>query len=308
MRDEKILITGPAGQVAFPIARELAKTNDVWGIARFGKPEDRERVEAVGVTCVTLDMGRDSFEVLPDDFTYVLNLAIGNSWAPDFERDLAVNVEGAGLLMAHCKNAKAFLQCSSGAVYALVPNEAFKETDPLGDNHRGISPTYSVCKIASESMARFGARQWHLPTVIPRLSVPYGANGGWPSIHLEMMLASQDIAVGPGARHVYNPIHEDDLIAQIPRLLKIAAVPAVTVNWGGSDQVSVEEWCAYLSELTGLDRKIVHDENMLRSIGMDTTRMHELIGKTTVKWKDGFRRMVEARHPELLARRSSAAR
>ena len=36
MRGEKILITGPAGQVAFPVARELAKTNDVWGIARFG--------------------------------------------------------------------------------------------------------------------------------------------------------------------------------------------------------------------------------------------------------------------------------
>ena len=66
MRGEKILITGPAGQVAFPIARELAKTNDVWGITRFGKPEDRERVEALGVTCVTLDMGRDSFDVLPE--------------------------------------------------------------------------------------------------------------------------------------------------------------------------------------------------------------------------------------------------
>ena len=78
----------------------------------------------------------------------------------------------------------------------------------------------------------------------------------------------------------------------------------MTVNWGGSDQASVEEWCAYLSELTGLDRKIVLDENMLHSVGIDTTKMHELVGKTTVKWKDGFRRMVEARHPELLARHS----
>jgi len=302
MRDEKVLITGPAGQVAFPITKELAKTNDVWGIARFGKPADRERVEALGVTCVTLDMGRDSFDALPDDFTYVLNMAVVHSWTPDFDRDLAVNVEGVGLLMAHCRNAKAFLQCSSGAVYEAVANDAFKETDPLGDSHRGILPTYSICKIASESMARFGARQWNLPTVIPRLSVPYGANGGWPAAHLEMMLAGQDIAVGPGARHVYNPIHEDDLVAHIPRLLEIASVPAVTVNWGGSDQASVEEWCAYLSELTGLDHTIVLDENMLRSVGIDTTKMHALVGETTVKWKDGFRKMVEARHPELLAR------
>jgi len=28
--------------------------------------------------------------------------------------------------------------------------------------------------------------------------------------------------------------------------------------------------------------------------------MHELVGPTTVAWKDGMRRMVESRHPELL--------
>lgn len=53
MQDEKILITGPAGKVACPVAQALAKNNQVWGIARFGKPEDRERVEAVGVKCLT---------------------------------------------------------------------------------------------------------------------------------------------------------------------------------------------------------------------------------------------------------------
>ncbi len=301
MQDEKILITGPAGQVAFPVTRALAQQNEVWGIARFGKPEDRERVEALGVKCVTLDMGRDAFDVLPDDFTYVLNFAVVHSWTPDFDHDLAVNVEGAGLLMAHCNKAKAFLQCSSTAVYEAVANDGFKETDPLGDNHRGMLPTYSISKIASESMARFGARHWNMPTVIARLNVPYGANGGWPAMHLEMMRAGQDIAVGPGSSHVYNPIHEDDVVAQVPRLLDIADVPAVTVNWGGSDQASIEEWCGYLGELTGLAYNIVCDENMLQSVGIDTTKMHTLIGKTSVKWKDGFRRMVEARHPELLS-------
>ena len=131
-------------------------------------------------------------------------------------------------------------------------------------------------------MARYGARQWNLPTVIARLNVPYGANGGWPSMHLEMMLAGQPIAVGPGERHVYNPIHEDDVIAQVPRLLAAADVPAVTVNWGGSETASIEEWCAWLTELTGVDHEIVFHPDMLQSIGMDTTRMHELIGRTTV--------------------------
>ena len=35
----------------------------------------------------------------------------------------------------------------------------------------------------------------------------------------------------------------------------------------------------------------------------DTTRMSELIGNTMVPWREGMRRMVESRHPELLPTR-----
>ena len=47
---EKILITGPAGQIAFPLARYLAADNEVWGIARFSEAGSREKVDALGVT------------------------------------------------------------------------------------------------------------------------------------------------------------------------------------------------------------------------------------------------------------------
>jgi hypothetical protein len=33
LRGEKILVTGPAGQIAFPLASRLAGDNEVWGIA-----------------------------------------------------------------------------------------------------------------------------------------------------------------------------------------------------------------------------------------------------------------------------------
>jgi hypothetical protein len=33
---------------------------------------------------------------------------------------------------------------------------------------------------------------------------------------------------------------------------------------------------------------------------MDLTRMHECLGRTTVPWRDGFRRMVGAFDPTLL--------
>ncbi len=298
LRDEKILITGPTSQVAFPLARELARHNQVYGLARFGQEADRERLAQVGVTCVKADMAETTFADLPADFTYVLNFAVVKTGG--FEYDLAANVESVGRLMQHCRRAKAFLHCSSGAVYLPAGHKPLGESDALGDSHRMLFPTYSISKIAAESMVRFGARQWNLPAVIARLSVPYGDNGGWPWFHLMMLRAGQPIPLHPGRPNVFNPIHENDYIAHVPRLLAIAAVPAVTINWGGSEPVSVEEWCGHLGRLTGLEVTLKETERAIPSLPMDLTRMHAHVGRTTMSWREGLRRMVAAFDPQLL--------
>jgi UDP-glucuronate 4-epimerase len=296
----KILMTGTTGQVGFPLAVSLTRDNEVWAAARFSDPSSRERHEAAGMRCVTVDLAADDLGALPDDFDYVLNLAVSHGGVGDFDRDLALNAEASGLLMHHARKAKAFLHCSSTAVYAPKGHAPLKETDPLGDNHRVILPTYSLCKIAGEAVVRTAARQLDLPTTIARLNVPYGDNGGWPAFHLEMMLAGQPVPVHSDAPSLYNPIHDDDIAAQVPALLAAADVPATIVNWGGNEAVSIEEWCAYLGELTGLAGNTVETDQTLESVTIDTTRMHELVGKTAVDWRDGFRQMVAARHPELL--------
>ena len=298
LRNEKILITGPTSQVGFPVARELAKLNQVVGLARFSRSEDQDRLKLLGVECVKADLAEDSLGQLPDDFTYVLNFAVVKSG--DFEYDLAANAEGAGRLMSHCRKARGFLHCSSAAVYEYAGSRPLKETDPLGDNHRVLFPTYSISKIAAESVVRLAAREWGVPTTIARFSVPYGDNGGWPWFHLLMMNGGQTIPLHPDQPNLYNPIHEDDYIEHIPRLLEIASVPATTVNWGGSDAVSIEEWCGYLGELTGLEPRFQTTEKTLGSLTLDLTRMHHHLGRTRVHWRDGIRRMVEARNPELL--------
>ena len=295
----KILITGPTGQVGEPVARALAAENQVWGMARFGDPEARRRLEEAGVRTVAANLLTGDFAELPEDFDHVLHFAVVKSWSDlGFDRDLAANVEGLGLLMSHCRNARSFLHCSSTAVYQPNGRHPFAEGDPLGDHHRSLMPTYSICKIAAEAMARFGARQWGLPTTVARLNVPYGDNGGWPAFHLEMLMAGDAIPVHPDGSF-YNPIHEDDIVATVPKLLDAAAVPATIVNWAGGQTVSVAEWCAELARLTGLESKFVDDPNALASVAVDTTRMHELIGLTSVDWRDGLRRMVATRHPEL---------
>jgi nucleoside-diphosphate-sugar epimerase len=296
---QKIVITGPTGQVAKPLALALAKNNEVTAIARFSNAAARADLEAGGVSCATVDLATGDFSAVSGDVDYVINMAVAKT--KSFDDDLAANVEGLGMLMYHFRHAKAFLHCSSTAVYQANGHRAFKEDDELGDNHRVMSfmPTYSITKIAAEAMARFGARQYDLPTVIARLNVPYGDNGGWPWMHLEQVLAGQQIAVHTDEPSSYNPIHEDDIIRMVPALLGIASVPATIVNWGGNDAVSIEEWSRYLGQLVGKEAQFVQTDQALESVMVDLTKLHQLVGPTEVNWKDGFRRMTAHFHPEL---------
>jgi nucleoside-diphosphate-sugar epimerase len=74
---KKILVTGPAGQIAEPICRTLAEANQICGIARFSEPGSRERVEAIGVTTREVDLATGAFGDLPNDFDYLLHF-----WRP----------------------------------------------------------------------------------------------------------------------------------------------------------------------------------------------------------------------------------
>ena len=295
----RYLVTGVTSEVARPVAEALAKEHDVIGAARFRDEGARDPLHAAGIRTARMDIVAGDLSDLPAEVDYVLHFAVVKSqkWGVDLDG----NVGGTALLMERFADARAFLHCSSTAVYQPDGHTAFNEDSPLGDSHRNYYlPTYSISKIGAEAVARHGARRWNLPTTIARLNVPYGDGGGWPMFHLAMMEAGQPVAVHADAPNQFHPIHSDDIVAMVPKLLEVASVPATVVNWGGDERVSVEEWCAYLGELTGLAARCEPSEQSLASVCLDLTRMHELIGHTTVPWQEGFRRMVAAQRPDLL--------
>lgn len=288
----RVLVTGATGQVALPVALALAGRNDVIAVARFTDQAARVRLETAGVTCVPTDLARGELDGVPSDVDYVCNFAVvkSNKW----DLDLAGNAEAAGLLLAHCREARAFLHCSSTGVYEAQGGTPQRESDPLGDNHRVMMPTYSICKIAAEAVVRATCRIVGVPTVIARLNVPYGDNGGWPAFHLAMIQAGQAVPVHPNGPSRFNPIHEDDIIATLPRMLAAASVPATIVNWGGDEESSIEEWSEYLAGLAGCEVRFEVTEQTIGGIPTDNTLRRELVGSTTVGWKDGMRRMYES--------------
>jgi nucleoside-diphosphate-sugar epimerase len=172
LHGKRILLAGATSSVGEPVAKALAGDNEVIAVARFSNPKALRRLEAAGVECMTFDLaaGTGGFAALPDGVDYVMNFAVAQT--ADWDAAITANAEGVGLLMQRYAAAAAYLHCSSTAVLQHAGPSPRKESDPLGDNHRGIMETYSITKIAAEAVARTMARALGLPTTIARLNVP----------------------------------------------------------------------------------------------------------------------------------------
>ncbi|KUH64957.1 epimerase [Mycolicibacterium novocastrense] len=296
---ERVLITGPAGRIAYGVAKSLAKDNEVWGIARFSDTAAREEVEALGLTTRSIDLGVGDFVDLPTNFTYLLHIAA--DFGEDYEQGLRVNAEGTGLLLSHCRDVKAALVMSTVTVYKPHPDpwHAFREDDPIGDAGLPSPQPYSIVKIAEEAVARYCAREFGIPTVIARMGSAYGERGGLPLWHLQAIAEGRPV-VARWDPLPYSPIHYDDINAQIPALLDAASVPATIVNFAGDTPVSVQQWCAYFGELIGVSPQVDVQPVPGASVGSvgDHTKRTSITGPCTVDWREGFRAMAAHHYPD----------
>ena len=296
LQDQTVIVTGVTGQVAESVATALADSNRVVGLARFNDAAARERLEAAGVRCVPTDLVAADFADVPVGVDALLNFAVVKTQRWDL--DLRANAEGIGLLMDHVRPGRV-LHCSSTGVYDPAGATVLDESAPLGDNHRPIMPTYSIAKIAAEEVVRTICRLHGIPTTIARLNVPYGVGPdgsarGWPAFHLAMMQAGMAVPVHPDRPNLFNPIDLADIAGTVPALLAASTVPATIVNWGGSEQVSLEEWCEVLGERCGYEVAFEETEHTIGGVTVDTSRMQEITGPTTVAWRDGFAALADA--------------
>ena len=293
---EKILITGATGKIAFPIARALARKNEVWGAARLRKPDDRDKLTAAAIRPLQLDVSNGDFSSVPDNFSYVFHAAVdpGNG---EWRGCLQTNAHNSGALLHHCRKAKGFVYCSSGSIYQYQGQRPLTEADGPGVPLRA---NYSFSKIAGEALCAWVATQFHIPLTIIRICSTYGPEGGAPADRLETMLQGKPIRLHPDKPNNYNPIYEDDYVELGIRAMEVAALSPVVVNWAGSETVSAEDYCAYMGQLVGVAPTFEYTPAAHTPLWPDVTYMHEILGRTKVHWRDGFRRMIEARHPELL--------
>jgi UDP-glucuronate 4-epimerase len=292
---QKVLITGATGKIAFPIARALSQRNEVWGAARMKNDADGDRLVTAGIKPVALDMSTGDFSGLPDDFDYAFHAAV-DTGAGNWTTCVTTNAHNSGALLHHCRRAKGFVFCSTGSVYGYRGQRPLRETDPPGVPLR---PNYSFSKIAAEAVCTWIATQHLIPLTIIRICSTYGPEGGAPADRLDAILARRPIRLHPDKPNNYNPIYEDDYVHLGIRAMEVAATPPVVVNWAGSETVSAEDYCTYMGELVGVEPVFEYTPDAHTPLWPDVTRMHEILGSTKVPWREGFRRMIAARHPEI---------
>ncbi len=298
LEGKTILVTGPAGQIAFPLASRLAIDNEVWGIARFSDPATRERCNEAGIKTAAVDLAEPDWTGLPERVDYVLHLAAIIEPGLDFDRSIRINAEATGRVMSRFRDAEACLVMSTCGVYAApgTGDHAMVESDPLGGSPQPYAPTYCVSKITQEAVARFACEEFGLPTTIARMNAAYGDNGGFPSMVLDMVLAGETIAILPEGPNC-TPIHDDDIYAQTKALLEAASLPAMIVNWAGDERVPVAELAHYIAERVGREADVVEREDGIHQYWQDHTKRIRLAGKCSVDWKTGVERMIAVRHP-----------
>jgi UDP-glucuronate 4-epimerase len=301
---QRILMTGMTGQVGGSLATQLAPVNEVYGLARFTASGSRERVEAMGVIPIAGDYTTGDFTDVPADVDYVIHVAADCDPA-SIDEGVRQNAEGTGLLLNHCPQAKGWFCTSTTGVYWDQPDDqyAYRETDRLGGSTRVTTRFhYGTSKFAGEAVARAMSRIHQVPLVIARLNWSYGkvGTGGLPGILADALIAGQPIEVHEDWAMMGSPIHEDDLVASIGPFLEAGTIGGTVINWAGDEAISSVELVNYIGELIGRTPTFVEVRTASAYPRVtDNTRRVEAYGKCQIAWRDGVRRMLAERHPEL---------
>jgi len=297
-----VLITGATGLMGMPIALELAKTNTVYGAARFTVPELEQTLRDGGVHTVRFDGGDEDLSALPEraDVVFHLGAMVGLPAERPENREAAYNINAysAARLMSRYRDCSAFLYASSGSAYAYQGERPLREDDGFGF-HTGLE-TYATTKIGGEFIVQALSRQYGTPATILRIFSLYSPRGGAITSRVDLVAAGRPIGLYPGVPNRYCPIYEDDYVRKAIRAIGIATAPPQVINFSGTQTTTVEEYCGIAGRILGRD-PIFDDSGRLYPIWPDTTKNLALLGPDEVGIEEGIRRVIEAGQDARLA-------
>jgi UDP-glucuronate 4-epimerase len=289
----RILVTGASGLVALPVALALAKSNEVYALARFSDPKQKRLLEAGGARPISFDLANPDLSPLPRSVDVVINYAV----LPFSNKEhYNVNAGATGRLARRYRDCEAFVQGSTGSLYAYQGERPLREEDPYG-LHSSAEP-YAASKIAAEFLLKHLSEDYRLPTVMIRIFSFYGPRGGGVTQRIDQVARGEPVSVYPGVRNVHTPLFEDDYVAKTIAAVAIAKSPAEIINVGGTEAVTTQEYCEMAGEVLG-KKPIFVENSRAWPIWADTTKMVKLLGPNKVTVREGVRRVIESARERL---------
>jgi UDP-glucuronate 4-epimerase len=284
----RVLVTGASGLVALPVAVELAKTNEVYALARFTDPEQKRVLEAAGARTIAFDMAEHDLSPLPRSVDVVINYGV----LPFNNKEhYNVNAGAVGRLARRYRDCEAFVQGSTGSLYAYQGERPLREDDSYG-LHSSAEP-YAASKIAMEFLLTHLSEDYRMPTTMVRIFSFYGPRGGGVTQRIDQVAKGLPVSVYPGVRNVHTPLYEDDYVEKTIGAAGIAKYPPEVINVGGSEAVTTQEYCEIAGEILG-KKPIFVENSSAWPIWADTTKMNKLLGPSKVSIREGVRRVIEA--------------
>ncbi|MCB2061417.1 MAG: NAD(P)-dependent oxidoreductase, partial [Novosphingobium sp.] len=123
----RVLVTGASGLVAFPVAAELAKNNEVYAVARFSDPEQKRMLDEAGARTIAFDLADPDLSPLPKSVDVVINYAV---LPPTHKDAYEVNAGATGRLARRYRDCEAFVHGSTGSLYHYQGERPLREDDP----------------------------------------------------------------------------------------------------------------------------------------------------------------------------------
>jgi UDP-glucuronate 4-epimerase len=288
-KGKRVLITGASGLVAFPIAVELARDNEVYAVARYSDPKQKQAIESAGAQAIAFDVAQEDLSALPKSVDVVINYAVLSPNYKNAAYDL--NTGATGRLARRYRECEAFIHGSTGSLYEYQGERPLREDDPYGLHSGGEN--YAASKIGAEYLLKHLSVDYQLPVTIVRIFSFYGPRGGGVTQRIDQVARGEPVSVYPGVRNVHTPLYESDYVEKTIAAAGIARIGAEILNVGGSEAVTTQEYCEMAGEILG-KKPIFAENGRSWPIWADTTKMERLIGKSKVSVREGIRRTIEA--------------
>ena len=287
LRGMRVLITGASGVVALPVAVELAKENTVFAVARYSDPEQKRMIEEAGATAIAFDLAEEDLSPLPREVDVVINYAVLPPGFGNLAYD--VNTGATGRLARRYRDSMAFVQGSTGSMYEYQGERALREDDPYG-LHAGAE-NYAASKIGAEYLLRHLSLDYDLPVVMIRIFSFYGPRGGSVTQRVDQVCRGEPVSIYPGVPNWYSPLYEDDYVEKTIAAAGIARVGGEIINVGGSESVTIQDYCRMAGEIAGKEPIFV-ETGTSWPIRADVTKMERLLGPSRVSVREGVERVI----------------